>query len=154
MLRSTVQRLASVMYSMDETGLELQSKISEDCSSPQNYAHTRRNFPIRLSEVLTNPLPLPPRPTTRTLHLNPRTPLLLRIEHQTQHIKTELRELQTHPLELLLCLMPKHMRPRSPERSHRPPDTLIIRRCLLVHEPSIRDLALGSRLREVDLLMC
>lgn len=80
--------------------------------------------------------------------------LLLHVEHQAQHVETELRMLQAQPLELLLGLVSEHVAPRRPESSHRLPDSLVLGRSLLVHKASVRDLALGCGLGEVNLLVC
>lgn len=80
-------------------------------------------------------------------------PLLLHVEHQAQHVETELRVLQAEPLELLLGLVPEHMAPSSPEGSNGLPDRLVLGRSLLVHEAGVGNLALGRGLCEVDLLV-
>ena len=77
----------------------------------------------------------------------------MHVEHQAQHIETELRVLQAEPLELLLGLVSEHVAPGSPEGSHWLPDRLVLGRSLLVHEARVGDLALGRGLCEVDLLV-
>ncbi|KAI6876571.1 hypothetical protein KC338_g32 [Hortaea werneckii] len=99
----------------------------------------------------TNPLPLPPTPTTRGLL--PHTPLLLGVEDEGQDIEPKLRELETHALELLLGLVAQDMGARGPEGGDGFPDGLVLGRRLLVHEASVGDLALGGGLGEVDLLV-
>ena len=119
-----------------------------------DYLHTRVSPRITFNSDLTNPLPLPPSARARrTLLLLPLTPLLLRIQHQIQHIEPKLWELQTHPLELLLRLVTQDMTPRRPESGDRFSYTLVVGTRLFVHEARVCDLALGCGLCEVDFLV-
>ena len=99
-------------------------------------------------------MPLPARTTARRTTLSPLRPLLLRIQHQAEHIETELWELQAHSLELLLCLVTKDVRARSPECRDRLANVLVVDGSLLVDESRVCNLALGCTLREVNLAVC
>lgn len=79
--------------------------------------------------------------------------LLLCIEHQAEHIETELWKLETHSLELMLGLVTQHMAPGGPECGHGLSDALIVDASLLIDETRVCDLALGRGLGQVDLLM-
>jgi len=98
-------------------------------------------------------VPLPLAATALARRLCALASLLLNVEHQAQHVETELWVLQAESLELLFGFVPKHVAPGSPEGSHGLPDRLVFGRSLLVHEARVGDLALGRRLCEMDLLV-
>jgi hypothetical protein len=101
----------------------------------------------------TSKSPLPLAGTTLARRICALASLLLHVEHQAEHVETELRVLQAEPLEFLLGLVPEHVAPGGPEGSHGLPDRLVLGRSLLVHEARVSDFALGGRLCEVNLLV-
>lgn len=118
-------------------------KTSRLCARPK---------PPSCPSALTHPRPLAPTPNADALG-RPLTPPLLRIEHQAEHVEAELRELETHPAELLLGLVTQHVRARGPEAGDGLPDRGVVGRRLPVHVPRVRDLAARRAVREVDLLV-
>nr|POE59773.1 hypothetical protein CFP56_78990 [Quercus suber] len=77
----------------------------------------------------------------------------LRIQHQAQDVKGELRELQAHALELLFGFVAQNVGPRRPELRDGFPDVPVLRGGFFVDESCVCDLALGGRLCQVDLLV-
>ena len=94
--------------------------------------------------------PAPPRP------IIPTSPaiLLLLIQHQLQHIIRELWELETHSLELGLCIVSEAVTPGRPESSDRLADCPVVWVRLFVHEARVSQLAFGSGWCAVDLGVC
>lgn len=80
--------------------------------------------------------------------------LLLVIQHQLQHIVRELRELETHGLELWLGVVPEGMRSGGPEGGHRLPDRGVLGVALLVYVACVCELALRGRRCAVDFAVC
>ena len=103
-------------------------------------------------------LPLPPSPLPRTplspvpfIRLPPPLlPLLLGIQHETQHIKRKLGILQAHLPERPLRLVPQHVTPLAPETGHRFPNRHVVPPRVAVHVPRVRQLGDGGRGDEVD----
>jgi len=122
-----------------------------------DYTYTAQlrlhNPDSRWSNTGTSERPLPLAGTTLARRLCALASLFLHVEHQAEHVETELRVLQAEPLEFLLGLVPEHMAPGGPEGSHGLPNRLVLGRSLLVHEARVGDLALGRGLCEVNLLV-
>lgn len=107
---------------------------------------------------LTDPRPLPGAPgnhtgptTTRPVIRRPSPALLLLVKDQLQHIVRELRELETHGLELWLCIVAQTVAPRSPESGDGLADGLVPGVGLLVYEAGVGKLAFGGGCGAVDL---
>ena len=106
------------------------------------------------SQLKTYPLSLPAGRPGSAASFGSLTSLLLCVEHQAEHIVTELRELETHSLELVFGLVSQYMASRRPECRDWLPDALVVDAGLLVDETRVCNLALGCRLCKVNLLVC
>lgn len=69
----------------------------------------------------------------------------------TQDIVPELRELQAHLAELVLCLGAQRVAPGGPEVHHRPADGGVVLLGVRIDVAGVGDLALRRRVHAVDL---
>ena len=153
-----------------DTRLRLYTRLVKTPRKPMHANGSLKRYELKPPKRLCNckahldlthssPLPGAPgnhtRPTTpRPIVASPPATLFLLIQNQLQHIIRELRELETHGLELWLRIVAQAVTPCRPERSHGLADGLIVGIGLLVDEPCVGELSLGGGCCAVDLGVC